>query len=95
MLLYTMISWLVNRHHRKNPKFAILGTVPRGFQNAGAPEVNKTLISAFASELPAVVIVMLIEHISIAKSFGRVNNYTINPSQELVAMGVILGGLII
>ena len=31
---------------------------------------------------------MLIEHISIAKSFGRVNNYTINPSQELVAIGV-------
>ena len=31
---------------------------------------------------------MLIEHISIAKSFGRVNNYQINPSQELVAIGV-------
>jgi sodium-independent sulfate anion transporter 11 len=48
---------------------------------------------AFASELPATVIVLLIEHIAIAKSFGRVNNYTINPSQELVAIGVtnILG----
>jgi len=36
---------------------------------------------------------MLIEHIAIAKSFGRVNNYIINPSQELVAIGVtnILG----
>jgi sodium-independent sulfate anion transporter 11 len=34
------------------------------------------------------VIVLLIEHISIAKSFGRVNNYVINPSQELVAIGV-------
>ncbi len=31
---------------------------------------------------------LLIEHISIAKSFGRVNNYVINPSQELVAIGV-------
>jgi sodium-independent sulfate anion transporter 11 len=30
MLLYTMISWLVNRHHRKKPLFKILGTVPRG-----------------------------------------------------------------
>jgi sodium-independent sulfate anion transporter 11 len=30
ILLYTMISWLVNRNHRKDPKFNILGTVPRG-----------------------------------------------------------------
>jgi len=31
ILLYTMISWLVNRHHRKKPLFKILGTVPRGW----------------------------------------------------------------
>lgn len=32
ILLYTMISWLVNRHHRgkKQRLFKILGTVPRG-----------------------------------------------------------------
>ena len=30
ILLYTLISWLVNRHHRKKPKFQILSTVPRG-----------------------------------------------------------------
>jgi sodium-independent sulfate anion transporter 11 len=30
ILLYTMISWLVNRHHHKKPLFKILGTVPRG-----------------------------------------------------------------
>lgn len=30
ILLYTMISWLVNMHRRKNPAFKILGTVPRG-----------------------------------------------------------------
>lgn len=30
---------------------------------------------------------LLIEHIAISKSFGRVNNYIINPSQELVAIG--------
>ena len=30
ILLYTMISWLANRHHRKHHLFKILGTVPRG-----------------------------------------------------------------
>ena len=30
LLLYTLISWLVNRNHRSKPIFKILGTVPRG-----------------------------------------------------------------
>jgi solute carrier family 26 (sodium-independent sulfate anion transporter), member 11 len=88
ILLYTLISWLVNRHHKKNPKFAILLKVPRGFQNAAVPTINAEIIRTFVSELPATVIVLLIEHIAISKSFGRINNYTIDPSQELVAIGV-------
>ena len=88
ILLYTGISAGVNLFRRSNPRFKILGEVPRGFQHAGVPVVNADVISAFASDLPAVVIVTLIEHIAIAKSFGRVNNYTIDPSQELVAIGV-------
>ncbi|EHL03631.1 hypothetical protein GLAREA_00777 [Glarea lozoyensis ATCC 20868] len=93
ILLYTMISWLVNRNHRKTPLFKILKTVPRGFQQAAVPTVNSEIIGIFASDLPATVIVLLIEHIAISKSFGRVNNYVINPSQEMVAIGVtnILG----
>ncbi|MCJ1283741.1 Sulfate permease 2 [Xylographa opegraphella] len=93
LLLYTLISWLVNRNHRAKPIFKILGTVPRGFQYAAVPVLNKTIISSFAGQIPASVIVLLIEHIAIAKSFGRVNNYSINPSQELVGIGItnILG----
>lgn len=49
--------------------------------------MNTRTISAFAGDLPAAIIVLLIEHIAISKSFGRINNYTINPSQELVAIG--------
>lgn len=33
------------------------------------------------------IIVLIIEHIAISKSFGRINNYVIDPSQELVAIG--------
>ncbi|KAL1992595.1 hypothetical protein VTN49DRAFT_4627 [Thermomyces lanuginosus] len=88
ILFYTMISAAVNLHRRDNPRFKILGEVPRGFTAAGVPEINTKIISAFASELPPAVIVLLIEHIAISKSFGRVNNYVIDPSQELVAIGV-------
>ena len=59
-----------------------------GFKHARLPRVDRRIIKTFVSELPATVIVLLIEHIAIAKSFGRVHNYTIDPSQELVAIGV-------
>lgn len=59
-----------------------------GFKNAAVPTINTSIIKLFAKYLPASVIVLLIEHIAIAKSFGRVNNYTIDPSQELVAIGI-------
>lgn len=88
ILLYTMISWLVNRNSRENPKFEILGDVPRGFQHAAVPEVNQEIVTSFIGEVPAAVIVLLIEHIAISKSFGRVNNYSIDPSQEVVAIGI-------
>ncbi|KAL2373820.1 hypothetical protein RJ035_003251 [Blastomyces gilchristii] len=88
ILLYVMISWLANRNHREKPIFRILGSVPRGFQNAAVPKMNTKLVKSFAGEIPAAVIVLLIEHIAISKSFGRINNYTIDPSQELVAIGV-------
>ncbi|OAL07651.1 sulfate permease-like protein [Phaeosphaeriaceae sp. SRC1lsM3a] len=91
ILLYVLFSYLVNRHHRANktkPKISTIGNVPRGFQHARVPHITPRIISSFASELPSTVIVLLIEHISIAKSFGRVNNYVINPSQELVAIGI-------
>ncbi|KAI8940075.1 hypothetical protein NX059_003794 [Plenodomus lindquistii] len=91
ILLYVLFSYLANRDHRANgtkPVIKTLGSVPRGFKHARAPHITTPILKSFATQLPSVVIVLLIEHISIAKSFGRVNNYVINPSQELVAIGV-------
>ncbi|KAF2119312.1 sulfate permease-like protein [Lophiotrema nucula] len=89
ILLYILISWLSNRHVKdaKKAKFKILGKVPRGFQHAGAPVMNTELLSAIAPDIPVTIIVLILEHIAISKSFGRINNYVINPSQELVAVG--------
>ncbi|KAH7086189.1 sulfate permease-like protein [Paraphoma chrysanthemicola] len=96
ILLYILISWLANKDikalKRAKPdmtkaKFKILGKVPRGFQHAGAPRMDTELLSAIAPDLPVTIIVLILEHIAISKSFGRINNYVINPSQELVAVG--------
>jgi sodium-independent sulfate anion transporter 11 len=88
ILLYLLISWLINRQTPTQPRTGILGTVPRGFQNAAVPYINEEIASQLVPYLPSAVIVLLIEHIAIAKSFGRINNYVIDPNQELIAIGI-------
>jgi sodium-independent sulfate anion transporter 11 len=58
-----------------------------GFSHAGVPEINTTLIGLVAPELPAIIIILIVEHIAIAKSFGSIFGYTIVPSQEMIAQG--------
>ncbi|GAC94423.1 sulfate permease [Pseudozyma hubeiensis SY62] len=90
IIVFTVASriWL---GHYKNPKkypISVLLTVPRGFKHIGQPVLNTSLLSDIAPQLPVSVVILLLEHIAIAKSFGRLNNYKINPNQELIAIGV-------
>ncbi|RKF76011.1 Sulfate permease 2 [Golovinomyces cichoracearum] len=96
IFLCTMISWLVNRKNPNKPRLNILSNVPGGFTVVNLPVINGSIISIFIKRIPVIVILLLIEHIAIAKTFGRVNNYVINPSQEMVAIGVtnVLGPFI-
>ncbi|TFY76919.1 hypothetical protein EWM64_g7091 [Hericium alpestre] len=91
IIVLTIASWLYCRH-RKNAKGAypikILQTVPRGFQHVGSPPIDRNLLTALAPKMPVATIILLLEHISISKSFGRINGYKIDPNQELIAIGV-------
>jgi sodium-independent sulfate anion transporter 11 len=88
ILLYTLTSWLV---HRTTPagkeKFRIVGHIDKGFSHAGVPSMDGKLFGLVASELPAIIIILIVEHIAIAKNFGRKHNYTVIPSQEMIAQG--------
>ncbi|KAE9410740.1 sulfate permease [Gymnopus androsaceus JB14] len=91
IVMLTVASWLYTRHRGgKSGKFPIkiLGTVPSGLRDVGQPTIDPELVSALASDLPIATIILLLEHIAISKSFGRVNNYKIDPNQELIAIGV-------
>ncbi|EKM55730.1 uncharacterized protein PHACADRAFT_256566 [Phanerochaete carnosa HHB-10118-sp] len=90
IIVLTIASWLYCRHRLSHGKYPIkiLQTVPRGFQHVGAPIIDGKLVSALAPELPVATIILLLEHIAISKSFGRINGYKINPNQELIAIGV-------
>lgn len=87
IILFTIISWRINIHH-KTPRISLVGTVPTGLRHVGQPKITKDLLSAIAPHIPVATIILLLEHISIAKSFGRLNGYKINPNQELIAIGV-------
>lgn len=91
MIILTLASFLYCRNKRgadgKYP-IRVLLTVPSGFKHVRSPNVEVDLLSALAAKLPVATIILLLEHIAIAKSFGRLNGYKINPNQELIAIGV-------
>ncbi|GEM06635.1 sulfate permease [Rhodotorula toruloides] len=89
IVILTVASWVFLR--RKDPQdfpISVLKDVPSGFQHMGQPKLPTDLLSKIAPQLPVSTIILLLEHIAIAKSFGRVNNYKIDPNQELIAIGV-------
>jgi len=91
LLVLTLAAWLYTRHRRSAKgqyPIKILQTVPSGFKHVGVPRTDSALLSALASQLPGATIILLLEHIAISKSFGRLNGYKINPNQELIAIGV-------
>ncbi|KAL6945326.1 hypothetical protein ACO0QE_002776 [Hanseniaspora vineae] len=86
IIVFTLISWGAWRHNKKDD-IDRLGTVPKGFKDVGLMTIPDGISSLVAKELPASVIVLVLEHISISKAFGRVNGYRVVPDQELVAIG--------
>lgn len=89
IIVWTIISWRTQVHRTAAERqIALVGTVPSGLQHLGQPVVNTQLLGAIGPHIPVATIILLLEHISIAKSFGRLNGYKINPNQELIAIGV-------
>lgn len=86
VIFATLIAFLINLHKPTSP-ISILKTVPAGFQAMAVPKVDANLISAVAGSLPSGVVILILEHIAISKSFGRINDYSINPNQEIIAIG--------
>lgn len=89
VIIVTIASYLLTRHQKfPKTKIKILGTVPRGFKAIGTPVLDSELLSAMAPQIPVATIILLLEHIAIAKSFGRINDYKIIPDQEVIAIGI-------
>lgn len=97
IIVATAISWGIVHPHLKNfdgPKskfkdsIQTIGVVPSGLKHVGVMSVPEGILSSMASEIPVSTIILLLEHIAISKSFGRINDYKVVPDQELIAIGV-------
>ncbi|KAH8724986.1 sulfate transporter family-domain-containing protein [Phaeosphaeriaceae sp. PMI808] len=88
MLLYTLVGWLVHRGlPRGEHKFRLVGKIDSGFRHAGVPKASGELLGLIAPSLPSMLIILIVEHVAIAKSFGTASGYKINASQEILAQG--------
>lgn len=65
-----------------------IGEVPSGLRNVGVMNIPDGIVDKVSSEIPVSVIILLLEHIAISKSFGRVNDYKVVPDQEVIAIGI-------
>ncbi|KAF2669432.1 sulfate permease [Microthyrium microscopicum] len=88
MILFTMISQMAHYGLPEDQtRFRIVGKIENGFKHAGIPNLDPDLIGTVLPQLPAIVMILIIEHIAIAKSFGRKFGYTVITSQEMCAQG--------
>lgn len=83
----TFISFLVTRGKSQSP-ISIIESVPAGFNAMAMPSLRVDFLQEAGGVLPSIVLIMVLEHISVAKAFGRIYNYQINADQEILAIGV-------
>jgi sodium-independent sulfate anion transporter 11 len=74
VIFTTLLSYLIIMHKTTSP-FHVLGPVPAGFQGMEVPVINTHLLSLVASKLPSVVVLLIMEHVAIAKSLGKMTDY--------------------
>jgi sodium-independent sulfate anion transporter 11 len=86
LVLFTGISYAVNKNRVKNPIWALSKVQSNGIENPKMP--SSPLISKVFPRSIAPFIAAAIEHLAIAKAFGRKNSYVIDPAQELVYLGI-------
>uniref|UniRef100_A0A1D1Y0I0 Putative sulfate permease C3H7.02 n=1 Tax=Anthurium amnicola TaxID=1678845 RepID=A0A1D1Y0I0_9ARAE len=86
VIIATIFSFVVNIGKKTSP-ISILKTIPSGL-HVGVPNVGSDMFSELGMRLVSVIFILILEHVAIAKSFGRINDYKITESQEFIAIGV-------
>lgn len=86
IILYTLISWGVNKD-RKSPLFSISKVTGTGVLPPA--NLDMSLVMKLPGRSIAVFVAAALEHLAIGKAFGRVHGYEIDEDQELTFLGVL------
>ncbi|KAJ1977485.1 Sulfate permease 2 [Dimargaris xerosporica] len=87
VIIFTLISFLVCRNQEK-PVITITGEVDSGFPTPQLPVLSNTMLSSLGPSLVTGMLLCIIEATAIAKAFARKGQYSLNTSQELIALGM-------
>uniref|UniRef100_A0A8D2L9T2 STAS domain-containing protein n=1 Tax=Varanus komodoensis TaxID=61221 RepID=A0A8D2L9T2_VARKO len=80
----TLLSHFFNFNARYKSK--ICGTIPTGFMQPAAPDLN--LLSSLALDALPIAIIGFAMTVSLAEIFGRKHGYTVRANQEMIAIGM-------
>ncbi|KAK7907953.1 sulfate permease [Apiospora marii] len=85
VILFTLISFFVNRDRGAKPLWSITKVKTKGI---AAPKAHDTeLLLKVASRAFAPLVACALEHLAVGKAFGRRNGYSIDQTQELNYLG--------
>ncbi|KAJ4410788.1 hypothetical protein N0V91_001716 [Didymella pomorum] len=85
LVLFTSISYGLNKNRDDDPIWALSKVKSNGISNPKMPDGE--LIKKVFPRSIAPFIAAALEHLAIAKAFGRKNNYITDAAQELVYLG--------
>lgn len=76
LVFSTLICFLVNHfdNSEKSP-LSIIGDVPAGFNHMAVPTIKTDILTFFLSDLPGIVILLVMEHGATATSLGKISDY--------------------
>ncbi|BFZ60376.1 hypothetical protein YB2330_001412 [Saitoella coloradoensis] len=87
VIIFTAISYGINKNHRDSPRLSIIKSVPSGLYKPQTPDLS--LLGQVAGRSIAVFFAAVLEHVAIAKSFARRDKYQIDQNQELNSIGLV------
>jgi sodium-independent sulfate anion transporter 11 len=76
LVFSTLRCFLVNHlgNFEKSP-LSIIGNIPAGFNHMAVPTVKPDILTFFISDLPGIVVLLIMEHGAISTSLGKVFDY--------------------
>ncbi|KAJ3078793.1 hypothetical protein HDU99_000379 [Rhizoclosmatium hyalinum] len=73
----------------KSVPIALVKDIPSGLSGVRGPSFDLNFASSKVfPAIPGVFLVAVLEHIAVTKTYGRINGYTVDANQEIVAIGL-------